>query len=420
MIQEFKKTPKQIKATQLLAGIAKYIMLYGGSRSGKTFILIYAIIIRASKVKSRHCILRLKFNAVKKSIWLDTLPKVMLLCFPDLQCKWNSQDFYIKLSNGSEIWIGGLDNEKQMEKILGNEYSTLYFNESSQISYAGIEMGMTRLAEKNDLIKKAYFDENPPVKRHWSYQLFIRGINPKTGLAVKKERYASLLMNPEDNKENIDEGYFEILEGLSPDERARFEFGEFIDAADGQVYYTFDQELNVQECKQENGTVFVGLDFNVDPFCGVLVQFFDNKIYVFDEYFERNSDTPSACFNLIKRGYGGAHIIPDSTAKNRKTSGQSDLTMLRNEGFTVKPTRNPYVFDRVNNMNRLLSKGRIIISPKCKKLINDLEKVTWKGSDLDQKTDPLLTHISDALGYVAWWRYPIVDNAPFTMTTQGR
>ena len=395
-------------------------MLYGGSRSGKTFILIYSLIIRACKAKSRHCILRLTFSAVKKAVWLDTLPKVLSLCFPDLNVKWNGQDYYLKFSNGSEIWIGGLDNEKQMEKILGNEYTTMYFNESSQLPYTGIEMGLTRLAEKNSLTNKAYFDENPPVKRHWSYQLFIRGINPKTGLAVKKDRYARLLMNPEDNKNNIDEGYFEILEGLSPEERQRFEFGEFQDASDGQVYYAFDQEKHVKPCERVNGSIFIGMDFNVDPFCAVIIQFLDNCIYVVDEYFERNSDTPQTCIKLIKRGYGGANIIPDSTAKNRKTSGRSDLIILKDNGFTVKPTRNPFVFDRVNNLNRLLSKGHIIIDPKCKRLINDLEKVSWKGSKLDQKTDPLLTHISDAIGYAAWWRYPIVDNAPYTISTQGR
>ena len=135
-------------------------MLYGGSRSGKTFILIYALIVRACKTKSRHAILRLKFNAVKKSVWLDTLPKVLSLCFPGLNVKWNSQDYYLKFSNGSELWVGGLDNEKQMEKILGNEYTTMYFNESSQLPFTGIEMGLTRLAEKNSLVNKAYYDVN--------------------------------------------------------------------------------------------------------------------------------------------------------------------------------------------------------------------------------------------------------------------
>ena len=65
-------------------------------------------------------------------------------------------------------------------------------------------------------------------------------------------------------------------------------------------------------------------------------------------------------------------------------------------------TYNPYVNDRANNINRLFTDDRIIINPRCKKLINDLEKVSWLNGKIDQKTDPLLSHVSDALGYLCW------------------
>ena len=66
--KEFKKTLDQTEAIKLISSGAKHIMLYGGSRSGKTFILVYAIILRALKVKSRHVILRAVFNHIKTSI----------------------------------------------------------------------------------------------------------------------------------------------------------------------------------------------------------------------------------------------------------------------------------------------------------------------------------------------------------------
>ena len=107
------------------------------------------------------------------------------------------------------------------------------------------------------------------------------------------------------------------------------------------------------------------------------------------------------CDYLKRKGYIG-NVIPDSTGKNRKTSGKSDHQILRENGFNVVPTRNPFVTDRVNNLNRLFTSDKIIIDPKCKKLIGDLEKVVWKNEKLDQNTDPLLTHVSDALGYGAY------------------
>ena len=48
---------------------------------------------------------------------------------------------------------------------------------------------------------------------------------------------------------------------------------------------------------------------------------------------------------------------------------------------------------------------RLFIDPRCRRLIRDLERVVWKadghgnvGAQLD-KSDPELTHVSDALGY---------------------
>ena len=112
---------------------------------------------------------------------------------------------------------------------------------------------------------------------------------------------------------------------------------------------------------------------------------------------------------LKRRRYAGT-VIPDSTGKNRKTSGKSDHLILTDAGFQIPYVFNPFVTDRVNNINRLLTDNRIIINPKCKKLIGDLEKVSWKDNNLDQKTDTNLTHISDALGYMCWKLAPIEDH----------
>jgi len=80
-----KLTPKQEEAQRLLGSDYQYIMLFGGSRSGKTFLFVRAVAVRAIKAPgSRHAILRFRFNAAKQSIVMDTFPKVMSLCFPSV------------------------------------------------------------------------------------------------------------------------------------------------------------------------------------------------------------------------------------------------------------------------------------------------------------------------------------------------
>jgi phage terminase large subunit len=346
---------------------------------------------------------------------------VLKISFPGLTVEWNKTDYYITLPNGSEVWVGGLDDEKRVEKILGKEYSTMYFNECSQIPYKSIQIALTRLAEKNTLKKKAYYDQNPPGKKHWSYWLFEKKLDPVDNIPVEPSRYASILMNPRDNLENIDPEYIsEILDNLPEAQKKRFRDGEFSSDDDGAAYYAFNRDINTCHIDKSfhTGQVRIGMDFNVQPMTGVVCYYVNRKFYIVSEAFLENSDTFKMSTHLIKNGYKGATIYPDSTGSNRKTSGISDHQILRQDGFTIQSTRNPLVIDRVNNVNRLLREERIIIDSSCRKLINDLEKVSWKDGSLDQKTDKMLTHISDALGYLCWSLDPLRMETPQSKTIQ--
>jgi PBSX family phage terminase large subunit len=233
-VAPFKRTERQKQATAVLAADEE-AGLFGGSRSGKTFIIIRSIIIRALKTKSRHLIARFRFNHVKQSIWYDTLPKVLHICFPGLKLELNKSDWYAKFPNGSEIWFGGVDDAERVEKILGNEYSTIYLNEVSQIGYDAVLMLQTRLAENSGLALRMWYDFNPPSKKHWSYLYFIEGRDPVT-LKPLPKKIPYLVMNPVDNRANLPESYIGRLERLPPKQRARFLSGEFTLDTEGALW----------------------------------------------------------------------------------------------------------------------------------------------------------------------------------------
>lgn len=263
-----KLTPKQSEANRLLAGPARNIMLRGGSRSGKTFLLVRAIIQRAINAPgSRHAIFRFRFNHAKTSIWADTMPKVLKLCFPSLRHRFDKTDFYLELPNGSQIWIAGLDDKDRVEKILGAEYSTLYFNESSQIPWGSVEVAMSRLAQKCELDPeiakatgkthlplKAYFDCNPPSKLHWSFSLFRAGLKPGTKEKLPNpDDYAEMKVNPADNADNLPAEYFEVLASMSAAKRLRFEAGEWATEVNGALW-------TLEDRKADDGRVIHGID----------------------------------------------------------------------------------------------------------------------------------------------------------------
>ena len=237
---DFSLTVAQDKARDAIISNATHVCLGGGSRSGKTFLLLRMLIIRALKAPgSRHAIFRFRFNAIKSSIIYDTLPKVMELCWPGLMktCVMNKSDWFLKFENGSEIWFGGLDDKERTEKILGQEYATIYFNETSQIPWASRVMAMSRLAQKCGLKLKAYYDLNPTSKTHWVYRLFIEKKNPENKQPLNREfDYTYYQINPIDNIENLADGYLQQLEELPEAARKRFMEGRFADDQDGALW----------------------------------------------------------------------------------------------------------------------------------------------------------------------------------------
>lgn len=270
----FKLTSRQIEANRLLASAARHIMLFGGSRSGKTFLIVRAICMRALKAaSSRHVSLRFRLGHIKSSIVLDTFPKVMKLCFPNTEYELNKSDLYVQFENGSEYWFGGLDDKERTEKILGNEYVTIHLNECSQIPWNSRNIAITRLAQlvsqKIDGIEsvlplKMYYDENPPDKAHWTYKLFKSAQDPETrGLLQDAHLYASLQMNPADNEENLGKDYLQTLKGLSGRLQKRFLLGEFRETAPNALFV--DEVIDRWRVMDEELPEMVRIVIAVDP-----------------------------------------------------------------------------------------------------------------------------------------------------------
>src|SRR5262245_41432471 len=70
---QFKMSARQYEAEALLEK-HPHVMLFGGARSGKTYLIVKKICSRAIEMPSRHAVLRFRFNHVVSSIARITLP----------------------------------------------------------------------------------------------------------------------------------------------------------------------------------------------------------------------------------------------------------------------------------------------------------------------------------------------------------
>lgn len=305
----FSLTLKQEEAQEILSGGATHGMLYGGSRSGKTFLHVRNVVLRALKASgSRHAILRFRFNHIKASIILDTFPKVMKLCFPGVDYLLSKTDWYATLPNGSQIWFGGLDDKERTEKILGQEYATMYLNEASQIPKESRDMAATRLAQLAPLdgqpgqfLKpRMFYDCNPTNKMHWTYKMFIQKVDPDTKIALPHpEDYVNCKMNPEDNVENVSKTYMDQLRALSPRLRKRFLLGEFADATPNALFH--DETIEMWRAGNDDIPEMVRIVVAVDP-SGA-----DDK-----------NNTDNDAIGIVVAGLGidgNAYVLEDCTVK---------------------------------------------------------------------------------------------------------
>ena len=218
----------------------------------------------------------------------------------------NVHDGLITLWNGSEIWIGGLGDKEQVDRILGHEYVTIYFNEVSQISYSAITTAYSRLAMKVEGCKnKFFYDCNPCSPMHWAYKVFIRKIEPRTDEKLNKpELYASAVLNPADNAENLDEDYIsDILDNMPEKQRARFRDGLWV-KPDGSVYEKFEESMILPRDKlpEKFDKYTGGQDFGLH-IAAVKIGWVGDTVYVVADFGGFNITTKTSVEQQTDKGW---------------------------------------------------------------------------------------------------------------------
>lgn len=197
--------------------------------------------------------------------------------------------------------------------------------------------------------------------------------------------------------------------------------GSYLNLQAGQVYYAFDREKNVGDWGREAGEPLIwSWDFNVNPMASVVAQRRGDSIYVLDEIYLTTSSTPEVCEEFVSRygeHRGGVRVYGDASGEQRHSVSRfSDFELIRqflnrNRHLrgTVKTRRfNPPVRDRINLVNASLRSAdggsRLFVDRQCRRVIRDLEQVVYKPDSgvVDKDSEPDLTHLSDALGYLLW------------------
>jgi PBSX family phage terminase large subunit len=330
-------------------------------------------------------------------LWLDSIPKLIELMGIKSAVEWRESDHYILFPNGSEIWVDGLDDRDRVDKILGREYATIYLNEVSQIAYPTVTTVLTRLAQNVEgLRNKAYFDCNPPSKHHWTYKLFIEGVDPETDEPVgNMGQYANMRINPGDNAENLPDGYIEeFLEHLPEDKRRRFLLGEYGDSA-GAIFTNWEtvEEIPDEVIRHSRRTIGLDFGFSVDPAACVDVYVNGDDIYLDELIYDRGLTNQELATRVRALGIQDVGIVADSAEP--KSIHELRTAKIRVNGAEKGP-------DSVRAGVDWLRSKRLYVTRRSVNLIAEFQEYVWsqnRDGNFEPKPIDDYNHAIDAIRY---------------------
>jgi hypothetical protein len=400
----------------------RFRVLAAGRRFGKTYLALVELCQAAWGVNRLAWYVAPTYRQAKRIAWkpLKQMTREYWASRP------NETDLSIELIGGGTIALRGADNYDSLrgdglDFVVLDEYASMAPEAWSEVLRPAL----------SDRLGRALFIGTPKGLNHF-YDLHQ---NAQAQAQWQAFRYTT------EEGGNVPREEIQSASGELDERTYRQEFqASFEDLSHGVVYYAFSRSDNLREASWREGeSLYWSLDFNVSPMSAVVCRIEDHSgtqdrlygrrvrtVQVLDEIVLPNSNTSEMCEEFARRVRSWGQFAPpynvrlygDAAGEARSTAGHSDYEIIR-QFFRTEPdfrvsyhntSSNPLVRDRVNAVNAMLRNNegerRLMVDPACKLLIRDLERVSWKADSHDNllpqldKTNPGLTHVSDALGYL--------------------
>ena len=377
----------------------RFRVVIAGRRFGKTHLAIRELCYHAKDPGKEVWYVAPSYKMAKNIVWRKLKNKLQDLNWIK---KHNETELTIQLINGSTIALKGADN---YDSLRGVGLDFIVLDEFADIAPdAFYETLRPTLSDKQG---RALFIGTPKGIGNWAYEIYQN--------ALDNENWRSYTFTTIDGGNVPAEEIEQAKRDL--DERTfRQEYLATFETFTGRIYYAFDRQANIRKyIGSLPDTVYVGMDFNIDPMSAVVAQRSGDTLHIIDEVRMFSSNTQEVVDELKQRfPKQKIWVYPDPAGNQRRSSagGATDITILRNAGFVVKvPNSHTPVRDRINAVNSRLCDTigirRMFIDPKCKYTIEGLERQTYKEGSSQPDKESGYDHMNDALGYMTDYLFPV-------------
>ena len=254
--------PKQVQMyNMLMSRRYREFLFYGASRSGKTFVIVYFLIVQCIVYGANCLVLRKTFQSLLDGMLSQTLPAVLgaiakhngisrmeMLRVKGVNfCRYIGNKQSLVFYNGhyikffSMLGHGGKDSGSKYDTILSTEWGHIFADEISELTWQPISKLYSRLCQllTDNFPNYMLFALNPSLKSHWNYKRFFRHEEIGTNKKLPKEitdRFYIMKFNIGDNEGNISSEYRSTLANSSRTDRKRFLDGDYYDESEGEIF----------------------------------------------------------------------------------------------------------------------------------------------------------------------------------------
>lgn len=387
--------------TAVASSVARFRVFVAGRRTGKTFLSVRELARFARHPGKRVLYICPTYQMGRDIIWADLKERLGKL---NWIAKTNESRLELTLVNDSIISIRSGDNP---DALRGGGYDFVVFDETSDLKQE-LWTEVIRPALSAQKPPGAALFCGTPKGMNWFKDLYDLGRGQDPDWA--SYQYTTL------EGGNVPQSEIDAAKRDLDERTFRQEYEAKFETYSGIIAYNFD-ESNVVSLDIPNPAkqLIIGMDFNNSPMTATIHIRTDTGLHAFDEIRMMSSNTDEMC-DEIKNRYPQSQIVvmPDNSGIQRKTSagGRTDVSILQNAGFVVKiKSKNPPVRDRINAMNSLLKNSngerRYTVDPKCKYLIQSLQRYTYKPDTMIPDKSSGYDHMFDAASYAVEYLYPV-------------
>lgn len=329
-------------------------------------------------------------------------------------------------------WIIGRPNESGMfiKTIFGSELHVMGFDKPQR--FEGSQWAGGVLDECSDQRPKIFDLTIRPALTEHNGSCWRIGVPKRYGIGAEefKAAWDAGLLSPDADNESyhwmsekvVAHDELERIKATLDERDYSEQYCATWEKTSGAIFYAFEKAHNVSSSAEFNPSlpIVVGSDFNVNPMCWCLGHQTPNGLKIFDELKIRNTNTRET-LDILSKKYGdhgpGYLFFGDASGRARKTSAsETDYIQIVNcPHFTKKKVHylkgNPPLVNRFASCNALLKNAKgernLIIHPRCKRLIADLEHRSYKEKSREPNDHGDMGHMSDGLGYIVYRLHPL-------------